>query len=105
MFDRFHQWRLTRRFKRELNGITLEIETEDGVNTVTIPLDFSDFTISEVERVGVLTQGAADPYRVACASLFVAVTRQINLTDEAFPSFAVNLAPLWAQDPSIFKVV
>jgi hypothetical protein len=85
--------------------ITLEIETEEGTDTITIPLDFSDLNKVEIERVAILTQGAADLAEVACASLFVAACRQIDLTDEAFPSFARHLAPLWSEDPSIVKLV
>ncbi len=86
------------------SDLTLKITTDEGTETVTIPFDFDDFTEEETERVVALIDGEADVDKTVSAFLFVAACRQIDLTDEAFPSFVVNLAPLWEHDPSILKV-
>lgn len=87
----------------DLTDIALEIKTEEGTNTVPFPFDFSDFSPYEVERTGILTEGAGDPVEVACAFVFVAAAREVDLSDEAWPSFRDRLAPLFAGDTSIFR--
>lgn len=83
--------------------ITFEIESTTTTEQVTVPLDFSDFASFEVERVGVLTEGAADPIEVACAFLFVAACRQTDMTDEDYPPFRDSIAPMFSGDTSMVR--
>lgn len=85
--------------------ITLVIETDEGTETVTIPFDFEDFTDEETQRVATLIDGEADVGKTMSAFFFVAVSQQVDLTDEAFPSFNSQMTRLWKHDPSILEVV
>ncbi len=85
--------------------ITLAITTDEGQETVTIPFDFSDFTEDESLRVRTLTAGGSDVAKTMSAFLFVAASRQVDFTDEAFDGFHSEMSRLWDHDPSILEVV
>lgn len=85
--------------------ITLTITTDEGVETVTIPFDFSDFTDEETQRVGTITTGEADVAKTMSAFLFVAVCRQVPFDDDAFAGFHSEMKRLWDHDSSILEVV
>jgi hypothetical protein len=86
-----------------LDEITFIIETAEGSQAVTVPFEFSDFASFEIERVGVLTKGVDDPKEVACAFLFVAAARQIDLEDDDFAPFRESIALMFDGDDSMIR--
>lgn len=94
----------------ELSGydpedITLAITTDEGTSVVTIPFDFEDFTDEETRRVAALIDGETDVSKTLSAFFFVAVCRQVHLTDAAFAGFRSEMQRLWDHDPSIMEIV
>lgn len=77
--------------------ITLEIENDEETRTVTVPLDFSDFTAAEIKRVRRLFAEGDGPAELAVALIFC----RTGLEDADYPEFKTELLPMFRGDPSI----
>ena len=84
-----------------MSEITFEIGMSTGTEVVTVPLDFSDATPAEIERVGILTEGAGDPEKVTCAFMFVYACRQLDMSNDDYQVFEESIAPMFDGDTSM----
>ncbi len=81
-----------------MDNITFRLDREDGETVDTsIPIDFSDFTLDETNRVTNIAKGfEADtpPSHFTAACLFVRLARDVELSDEDFTPFVESIGPL-----------
>lgn len=82
------------------DSITLLLETPEGEQEVSVVLDFTDLTATELVYIGGLLGGDySDPSTVTCAFIFVKALRQVELTAVDFPAFLAGLKPVLEGNP------
>ncbi len=83
-----------------MDNITFRLELEDGTHDVTIPLDFSDFSVAEARLVAQLIDTDETAPHAIAAFLFVRLMRDIDVDVESLEAFRSSIVPLLEGDTS-----